>query len=180
MKKISPADTLFLLTAILLTALTISILYADDAPAVRVLTDNAIEVNGERIILSGIAIPTATVMCEAEEKQWPCGASATLRLSSILKSALLSCVRLEESAALPLARCANSQFDIAGQLVMEGWAITVADDSEYATQERYAEQRQLGLWRDGYSPPQHWRRYPDSEFDFVKDLQCSICAVRRQ
>ena len=153
---------------------------ADESSSIRILQNNLLEVKGQKMILFGIVIPTATDKCESSDKQWPCGASATLRLSSIFKSSPFSCVRLEKSENLPLARCSNSQFDIAEQLVLEGWAITVADNLEYVSQERDAKEQQVGIWRDGYSPPAHWRTYPNLEFNFIEDLQCSACAVRKQ
>ena len=153
---------------------------ADESSSIRILHNNVLEVKGQKMILFGIAIPTATDKCELSEKQWPCGASATLRLSSIFKSAPFSCIRMEDFANVPLARCSNSQFDIAEQLVLEGWAITVADNLEYKSQEQNAEEKQVGIWRDGYSPPANWRTYPNLEFDFIEDLQCSACAVRKQ
>ncbi len=172
--------SLSLFNVVFLAMLSMTAPSADNSPTVRILHNNAIEVNGEKLILFGIAIPTATDKCEPSEKQWPCGASATLRLASIFKSAPFSCIRMEESANAPLARCSNSQFDIAEQLVSEGWAITVVDNLEYVTQEQDAEKKQVGIWRDGYSPPQHWRMYPNLEFDPIEDLKCSACAVRKQ
>lgn len=168
------------LVAASITLLSGHIPAADNLTQIRVLKNNALEVNGEEIILFGIAVPIATEKCRLAENQWPCGASATLRLSKIFNSAPFTCIRLEETPSTPLVRCSNSEFDIAEQLVLEGWAVTVADNLEYEQQEKNAKAQQVGIWRDGYSPPQRWRSYPNLEIDPIEDLQCSVCAARKQ
>lgn len=168
------------LAAASITLLSGHVPAADNLTQIRVLKNNALEVNGEEIILFGIAVPTATEKCRLAASQWPCGASATLRLSTIFNSAPFTCIRLEDEQSTPLARCSNEEFDIAEQLVLEGWAVTVADNMVYARQEKDAKDRQVGIWRDGYSPPQRWRSYPNLEIDPIKDLQCSVCAARKE
>ncbi len=165
------------LLAVALATVTI-IAYSSDT--VRVLRDNAIEVRGEKLVLYGIAVPKATAKCLEGETQWPCGATATLRLYDLLKDSRLSCEKLKDFSETPLARCRNSQFDIANQLVLEGWALAVGDNEEFVDGERQAKLGKVGIWRDDYSPPPEWRQYPQSQFNPILDLLCSSCAVRKQ
>ncbi len=165
---------------LLAVALATVTIIGHSSDAVRVLRDNAIEVRGEKLVLYGIAVPNATAKCLEDEAQWPCGATATLRLYNLLKDSPLSCERLENSSEAPLARCRNSQFDIAEQLVLEGWALAVGDNEDFVDGERQAKLSKLGIWRDDYSPPPEWRQYPQSKFNPILDLLCSSCAVRKQ
>ena len=166
----------FLLAVILATVTTV----AQSSDTVRVLRDNTIEVKGEKLVLYGIAVPNATAKCLEGEAQWPCGATATLRLNDLLKGSPLSCEKLKNSSETPLVRCRNSQFDIAEQLLLEGWALAVGDDENFVDGERQAKLGKVGIWRDDYSPPPEWRQYPQSQFNPILDLLCSSCAVRKQ
>ena len=165
---------------LLVVVLAIVTMVAQSSDTVRVLRDNAIEIKGEKLVLYGIAVPNATAKCLEGEAQWPCGATATLRLYNLLKDSPLSCERLENSSKAPLARCRNSQFDIAEQLVLEGWALAVGDNEDFVDGERQAKLGKVGIWRDNYSPPLEWRQYPQSQFNPILDLLCSSCAVRKQ
>ena len=165
---------------LLAVALATVTIIAHSSDTVRVLRDNAIEVRGEKLVLYGIAVPKATAKCLEGEAQWPCGATATLRLYDLLKDFRLSCEKLKDSSETPLARCRNSQFDIAKQLVLEGWALAVGDSVDYVDEERQAKLGKMGIWRDDYSPPPEWRQYPQSQINPILDLLCSSCAVRKQ
>ena len=175
-KHIQAVFPKFLLAVVLATVTIIS----QSSDTVRVLRDNAIEVRGEKLVLYGIAVPNATAKCLEGEAQWPCGATATLRLYDLLKVSPLSCEKLEDSSEAPLARCRNSQFDIAKQLVLEGWALAVDENEDFVDGERQAKLGKVGIWRDDYSPPPEWRQYPQSQFNPILDLLCSSCAVRKQ
>ena len=164
----------------LAVALATVTIIAQSSDTVRVLRNNAIEVRGEKLVLYGIAVPNATAKCLEGEAQWPCGATATLRLYDLLKVSRLSCVKLKDSSETPLARCRNSQFDIANQLVLEGWALAVGNNKDFVDGERQAKLGKVGIWRDDYSPPPEWRQYPQSQFNPILDLLCSSCAVRKQ
>ena len=155
-------------------------LLADSTPRVHLLKNNALEIEGQKMILFGVAIPTATEKCFSEDKQWPCGASATLRLSAIFNDTPFTCVQQSNDSNTPLVKCSNSSFDIAEQLVLEGWALSVIGSEEYAVQENIAASQLAGIWKSGFSPPDDWRTYPDLDFDPIQDLQCSVCAIRKQ
>ena len=166
----------FLLAVVLATVTMV----AQSSDTVRVLRDNAIEVKGEKLVLYGIAVPKATAKCLEGEAQWPCGATATLRLYDLLKDSRLSCEKLADSSETPLARCRNLQTDIAEQLVLEGWALAIGNNEDFVGEERQARLGKVGIWRDDYSPPAEWRQYPQSQFNPILDLLCSSCAIRKQ
>ncbi len=147
---------------------------------VRIVRDNAIEVDGKTVILNGVAIPVPTAKCLQGDAMWPCGAAATLRLNEILKNSSIECEFVETSQESPLARCRGSDGDIAEQLVVEGWAISVLSSSEYRDHEQNAKSKGIGIWQEGYSPPDSWRQYPELLKNPILDLLCSSCAARKQ
>ena len=99
-------------------------------------------------------IPNATAKCLEDEAQWPCGATATLRLYNLLKDSPLSCERLENSSETPLARCRNSQFDIAEQTSMSAIMKILSTEN-------------VRPWRDDYCTGS---QYPQSKFNPILDL----------
>ena len=163
--------------SVLLSAIALK---ADEETPFRILKDNALEVNGKKVVLYGIAIPGPKTKCIAKQAQWPCGATATLKLATTLSFAPFSCVPVSEIGTVPLVRCANREFDVADWLVREGWAVTVVDGQEYSRQEQIARHRQAGIWMDGFEAPEEWRVYPTLEINFLEDLECSECAARKQ
>ena len=152
---------------------------AEDVDKARVLPDNSIEINGEKRILHGAVIPLGTQKCLAGVQSWPCGAKATLRLHSLLQSRPLTCAAMNTGIATDSVRCTSAEIDIAEQLVAEGWGLVPNADATYEPAERAARIKGSGIWADGFAPPGQWRDYPDPTFNFVKDLQCSECAVRK-
>ena len=152
----------------------------DHINASKVLRGNAIEVNNQTYVLNGAVVPVSTAKCISNEKTWPCGAKATLRLNELIQAHSIRCELMQSPAELPLAQCYNSSSDIANVLVMEGWALVANDSSDYQQQEDSAKTQQNGIWRGQFNPPANWRAYPSLAFDPIKDLLCSTCAVRNQ
>ena len=152
----------------------------DHINASKVLKGNAIEVNNQTYVLNGAVVPVSIAKCISNNKTWPCGAKATLRLNELIQAHSIRCESIQSSAELPLARCYNSSSDIASVLVMEGWALVANDSSDYQQQENLAKKQQNGIWRGRFNPPADWRTYPSIAFDPIKDLLCSTCAVRNQ
>ena len=145
----------------------------------RIVRGNAIEIDGTLMLLYGVSVPTAKSKCLSGQSQWPCGATATLRLNKLLKDPSLQCELVGHSEEVPLTKCRTNLGDIAKQLVTEGWAITVNGNISYMAQEQIAQLNQAGMWREHFEPPLQWREYPETSIDLILDLQCSECAVRR-
>jgi len=146
---------------------------------VELQVDNSFSFQEKVTLLFGIAVPTAKTRCLTGDNQWPCGATATLRLNQLLQQQPLSCQVVLESDDGVIARCFHGSQDLAALLLSEGWAITIADDSDYAEAESDARKRGHGIWRLGFQPPIEWRQYPKTAFDPYDDLACSVCAERR-
>ncbi len=167
-----------------LVLLTASFVFVYSAPTsadeVKLLADNTLKYQGDKIALADISVPQATAKCQGEGKSWPCGAKATLRLNELIKSPSFRCTIIQKNDGMSLARCSVGEADLGRQLVEEGWALTVGMESEYRQAEQEAKRTQSGIWRDEFSPPETWRQYPDSAFNPYLDLLCSVCARRKQ
>ena len=161
------------------SVLSFSVSGAANPNSIRILKNNAIEVNGEKLLLHGIAIPSSTTKCFVNDVAWICGAKATLRLNDVLKQSQISCEFVRNSQNMPLAKCRNAETDIAQILVSEGWAITVHTGKHYLDEELRARNQKLGIWKDGFVPPENWRNYPSLEFEPFSDLLCSVCEARK-
>ncbi len=146
---------------------------------IKLLADNSIEYQGQKIILTGISVPHSTAKCLLEGKKWPCGATATLRLNELLKKVPLECEFEQDFEGVTLARCKHADVDLATQLLTEGWAVTVGEYAEYEFAQNRAKQQQLGIWRGGFVPPDQWRQYPETLLNPYLDLICSVCAERK-
>lgn len=150
------------------------------ADEVKLLVDNTLKYQGDKIVLADISVPRATTKCQSDGKSWPCGAKATLRLNELIKSSSFRCTIIQKNDAVSLARCSVGEVDLGRQLVEEGWALTVGTETEYLQSEQEAKRNQSGIWRDEFSPPDTWRQYPDSALNPYLDLLCSVCAARKQ
>lgn len=154
---------------------------AEDVEAVRILSDNALSIDGERKVLAGAVVPTSVRQCGSGDEAWPCGASATLRLYAMLKALPIRCDSNETDSEEQFVTCGNAEHgDISRQLVMEGWAVAPDANDAYMREEAYARDSGAGIWRGGFAPPAHWRAYPTGQINPIDDLLCSECSARRQ
>ena len=167
-----------------LVLLTASFVLVYSAPTsadeVKLLADNTLKYQGDKIALADISVPQAKAKCQGDGKSWPCGATATLRLNELIKNSSFECTIIQKYDSMSLARCSIGEVDIGRQLVEEGWALTVGMETEYTQAEQEAKRTQSGIWRDEFSPPETWRQYPGSALNPYLDLLCSVCATRKQ
>ena len=171
---------LFRMVAIVLVLSVSGIVGLANAGQFRILNGNAIEVDGEKLVLYGVAVPVSTAKCLANDEKWTCGAAATLRLHKLLNTSDVKCKPVEVHDSATFVICRNAEFDIAQRLVLEGWALTMPETGQYLMEESSAKNLMAGVWRGGFNPPDEWRVYPDLEFDPFSDLLCSTCSDRKQ
>jgi len=147
---------------------------------IGISANNAISLNGKLAVLYGVSVPIARSKCLEGEDLWPCGGTATLRFNELVSNPELQCTRVDSIPDQELVRCRIGELDVAEKLISEGWAVTVSGSDTYSDHERSAKFMQLGVWRKGFNPPSDWRNYPQTTIDAVEDLQCSVCAIRKQ
>ena len=180
MKICSSKLRVLLCLTVLVLATDLSFATNEQETQTKLLRNNVIEHNGHQFVLYGAVVPTSTMKCFKDDRAWPCGASATLRLHEFLRQNALICDVLESDQTTQFARCRLADLDIARQLVREGWALAAAGVDEYRAAEQSAIDSNAGIWKDNFIPPEDWRNYPSLQNDPVEDLLCSVCATRRQ
>ena len=129
--------------------------------------------------LDGASLPQPDALCEANSGTWRCGETAWTALQEHATSGRVDCrplvslsVSMSTTDTLP-AECTVNGASLNAWLVRYGWAL--ADDSPAAPfqeEETQAQQEALGIWRDGFMPPQKWRAAASSE--------CNVCTARHE
>lgn len=163
--------TLTLFTAYAVVAVeTVSV-----AGRALVLDTTVLFIDDQRIQIDGIAGPKDTDVCMGAAGAWACGLEAKQALAKWLGDETVSCDRLQRYANGTLtATCKLGGEDVAGWLVSNGWALSTGGvERSYAKQEKQARAAEVGVWRDGFVPPNFWR-IPGEE------LGCDVCAARKQ
>ena len=170
-----------------LTVLFIFLLFTVQSAAVE-LSGNAetipetgsIKVKGRELLLHGIKIISENALCKDISGHWSCGKSAWKALKIKLDSGPVYCSLfsdLQKHKGNPeKANCLLKKENLSIWLVSRGWALTSKEqDGFLSIQENLASENNLGVWRDGFVPPDLWRT------SFKKDSKhCNICSIRRQ
>lgn len=110
----------------------------------------ALEANGTKIVLSGIAVKSLTGQCkDISGVDWPCGRYARTALTRLIRGRAVLCkVPASRTGKTLTARCSVGGKDLSLWLVRHGWAepkrpakaeMTAALDS--------ARKRRVGIWR---------------------------------
>ena len=129
--------------------------------------------------LDGATLPHPDALCQSDSGNWRCGEAAWQALSGRVARGAIECVALVSLSAsastangLP-AECALDGESLNTWLVRYGWALT--DDSPAAPfqeEETLAQQEAIGIWRDGFVPPDNWRASGTSD--------CDVCSARHE
>lgn len=122
----------------------------------QVINGGTLEIAGQRLRLAGISAPPADALCGPVGQEWRCGMEATMALALEVAQHWVSCTLLpqQSSEGITQARCKVGPYDLAGRVVLAGWAMAVEG---YAFEEDRAQREGKGIWRGGYRPPPGWR-----------------------
>ena len=138
-----------------------------------------IELLGKEILLHGIQIISQNATCKDINGEWSCGESAWKALKIKLDSGPLQCKLIPDTqnpkGSSEKANCLMKKENLSFWLLSQGWAITNKEPNEFLlSQENLARQNYVGIWRDGFIPPDLWRT------SFKKDSKnCNVCSIRR-
>ena len=129
--------------------------------------------------LDGATLPRPDALCQSNNNDWPCGKAAWQTLTDRVIQGALECsplVSLLTSASiadsLP-AECTLDGESLNATLVRYGWALTNASPAApFQEEEELAREEALGIWRDGFVPPDNWRRSDASD--------CDVCSARHE
>lgn len=149
-------------------------------PARTLPETGLLRIGDQLISLYGVSLPAPDQICEEGDVSWHCGAIAWQMLEKHILDNELGCdfqPLLSSSGGNTIAaECWIGEQSLNRWLVVSGWALTVGySDSAYYVDERLAQQKNLGLWRGGFIPPDRWRPARLGE-----DGACSVCAARHE
>ena len=139
-----------------------------------------IELQGKELSLNGVQIISQNATCKDSKGHWNCGKSAWEALKIKLDSGPVPCTLisdLQNTERNPeQANCLLKKENLSIWLVSRGWALTSKEPDEFlSSQENLASENNVGIWRDGFTPPDFWRT------SFKKGTKhCNVCSVRRQ
>ena len=133
-------------------------------------------IDGHPFVLQGSTVIGPDRACRTSTGDWSCGQAAWRALEERVRSGVITCtplVPLTGSTTVPIpAECAVNNENLNAWLVRRGWALS--DDTSsalFVSEENAAQAEQLGIWRDGFVPPSHWRALA---------IKCSACSARHQ
>ena len=158
LKALRPFPAIALLAAALMALPTKAGAQAVLEGPAAVVDGRTLTVAGRAIRLGGIDAPAPAQTCRWSGRTIPCGRIAGDALRDLVTGAVVRCRLAPGTASPPVATCTADGFDIAGNMVYTGWAVTAPDgpDRYRAIQEK-ARAAKRGLWRGAFVMPSDWR-----------------------
>jgi len=150
-----------LVLAVLLALLSGQARAGEISGSAHAIDGDTLMVGATEVRLFGIDAPELAQTCTSKKgKVKQCGALARLTLDSLVLRAQVTC---ESKGVGPggttLATCYAGPFDIAEQMLAEGWAVALPDEvPAYVRAEHFAKARNEGIWRGSFIAPAQWRR----------------------
>ena len=160
---------------------------AELSGAAVTITGDTIEIDGRRVRLYGVTAPGIDQLCTGARTQWRCGLVARLMLDERIGSSPVICSRqVADGQDRILGRCRlddGQGTELNRWMVTSGWALASETNGQtYKAAEARARRRGAGLWRDGFSPSDDWRRIAERAERAPGDdaVDCSSCTLRHR
>ena len=157
--------------------LTLSYVLAVAQNTIEIQPDKGLLViDGHPFVLQGSTVIGLDHTCRTSAGDWSCGQAAWRALEDRARRDVITCtpsVSLTGSTTAPVpAECTVNNANLNAWLVRRGWALSDNTPSAlFVSEENAAQAEQLGIWRDGFIPPSHWRALA---------TECSACSARHQ
>lgn len=133
----------------------------------RVLNGSTLEINGQKIELSGVDAPQINQHCtDGSGKIYNCGLWSSNLLSEWIANKTVKCRNDASAKYLPDRRiCTADGEDISKFAIKSGWVVTspTPDGRAYLEDERFAKNHRTGLWAGKFARPIDWRRSMTSQ-----------------
>ncbi len=99
---------------------------------------------GDKVVkLDGVITPGARQKCLKGSLPWLCGAAARSHLVNLVQDRVVQCLKSNSYHA----RCFAGGFDLAQNLVRNGWAVPSKSGIIYQDAESAARREKLGMWQ---------------------------------
>ncbi|MEO6352691.1 MAG: thermonuclease family protein [Oxalobacteraceae bacterium] len=110
--------------------------------------DGSLKVSGYLVHLYGIYIPPTDQTCYTFIRPVPCGSRASLALDFKISGDFIQCTqRTFNPDGSIIANCRQGSEDLSAWMLQKGWAVALPDAPfEYATMEKIARSRGVGIW----------------------------------
>jgi len=145
-------------------SLTAAVQDADTAPGevagtATIITGDVLEVQGQRIRLTGIDAPEPGQICRLPHKDYSCGRIAATALIDLTAGATVHCTLLRKADdGAFLGSCSADGYDLSEGMAYTGWALALPGEGDlYRTVEEGARTARRGLWRGEFVKPWEWR-----------------------
>lgn len=129
---------------------------------VYVVDGDTFHMNGQKIRIWGIDAVELHQTCLKSGQSYECGKSARLYLQSVIGEDVPVCTAKPKSPkeTRTVASCQVDGKDIGREMVKSGWALDYRHFSKgaYASEEKYARQKRLGIWAGEFQSPYDWRK----------------------
>jgi endonuclease YncB( thermonuclease family) len=146
---------LVLLLATGLLAAIRHFLPADLEGRATVADGDTIELEGERVRLSGIDAPEFNQTCQRDGTAVACGRMARGHLVALIDGDAVACKSAgRDRYDRLLAECFVGTENLNAAMVRDGWALSGGD---YPAEEARARSGKRGLWAMGFDDPRDWR-----------------------
>lgn len=137
------------------------VLRQEHKTSIRVIDGDTLQLGVERIRLWGIDAPELHQKCYLQEKEIHCGQASKVALMSIIQSGSLICsIKDIDRYKRMVSQCFVDGKDVAGLLVLSGWALDYPQYSKgfYNDYQAEAKHENRGIWKLKYVTPSLWRK----------------------
>ena len=127
---------------------------------IKIVDGDTIHINKIKYRLHGIDAPEMKQLCKVREKNYQCGVKSKEFLVSLIGNQSVKCNQKDiDRYKRIVAECFVGQTNLNKELVKNGWALAYRDFSkDYITDEEFAQENKLGIWRGTFIHPKKWRQ----------------------
>tara|TARA_B100001996_G_scaffold303237_1_gene244014 strand:- start:92 stop:565 length:474 start_codon:yes stop_codon:yes gene_type:complete len=126
----------------------------------RIIDGDTIHIKSHKIRLHGIDAPETKQTCKIDNEVWYCGKQSTKELKNLINNQKVKCNANDvDRYNRYVAICFVNEININQWMVKNGWAIAYRYYSkDYVTEEKYASDNKLGIWKSEFIEPYAYRR----------------------
>ena len=127
----------------------------------QVIDGDTIKFNEKKFRLYGIDAPEINQKCKINGKDYFCGRKSKDFLEAKILGKEISCLEKDKDRYKRIiARCYLQNKDLNKMMVKNGWALAYRRySSDYISDEIFAKQNNLGIWKGEFMDPSKWRRF---------------------